>query len=320
MEKIETYGLLDYIESQGLIDTKSIGRIIKQTNNTFTVATTDGLINHVKQMRTKKEKKKNHAKNTFVIGDFVRFEKIEEHYFLIDYFKRKNVVSKADSQAKKSYRQQFTEQLMAANIDHVFITISADQRFTLSKLERYILTFSIPHASLDILITKSDYKEQAHYLIKQIEASDLNYPVLKLSMYDEESVEIIRNKITKQSTAIVLGASGAGKSTLINQLIGKEDELTGVVRSDGKGKHTTTYSSLIALPQSGGYIVDTPGIKSIATTKKNSVNVFDDINELSKSCKFRDCQHKTEPKCAVKQAVINGKLSKEQLERYHKYM
>lgn len=319
MKEREIYGILGYVKEQGLAGANNIGRIIKQTNNTYTIATLNGIIEQVKQKRTKKEKKKKQIKHDFVIGDYVRFEKIEEHYFLIDYFERKNVVSKADSQAKKSYRKQTTEQLMAANIDHVFITISADQRFTLSKLERYILTFSVPDATLDILITKADYKEQAHYLTKQIEASDLNYPVLKLSMHDGESIEALRDKMTAESTSIVLGASGAGKSTLINQLIGDSDERTGEVRSDGKGKHTTTYSSLVVLPNGSGYIVDTPGIKSIATTQKNHVNLFEDIVALSRECKFRDCKHQTEPGCAVKKAVEKDIISKQSLDRFKKY-
>lgn len=86
---------------------------------------------------------------------------------------------------------------MASNVDHVFITISTDQWFTLSKLERYILTFSIPNAALTILITKADYDEQAHYLMKQIEASDFNEKIHKISIHDEESIRKIRNQLTK---------------------------------------------------------------------------------------------------------------------------
>lgn len=103
-------------------------------------------------------------------------------------------------------------------------------------------------------------------------------------------------------------------------MIGDTEEKTGAVRRDGKGKHTTTYSTLIALPESESYIIDTPGIKSISTTKKINESLFEEIIDLSRNCKFRDCQHKTEPNCAVKRAVENDEISIVQLERYHKYL
>lgn len=319
MDKNKYFGISRFVEGRQLNADSKIGRIIKQTNHTFTVATMDGVLEQVKQKRIKKEKKKNSFNNTFVVGDFIIIEKVKEHYFLVKYFERNNIVSKAESKSKKSFREQTVEQIMAANIDHVFITISADQRFTLSKIERYILTFTIPNANLDILITKADYKEQAHYLIKQIEASDFNEEVYNISIYDQTTINQIKNKMTENSTSILLGASGAGKPTLINKIIGENEEKTGAVRSDGKGKHTTTYSSLVPIPGRHAYIIDTPGIKSISTTKEIKNKTFDDILDLSKNCKFRNCNHDTEPYCAVKQAVENGSLSREKLERYHKY-
>ena len=319
MNKHTDFGISQFIEDRQLNVDSKIGRIIKQTNHTFTVATMEGLLEQVKQKRTKKEKKKNNFNHTYVVGDFVTIEEDEEHFFLGEYFERKNIVSKAESKAKKSFREQTVEQIMAANIDHVFITISADQRFTLSKLERYILTFTVPNATLDILITKADYKEQAHYLTKQIEASDFNEDVFNTSIFDQTTINQIKNKITENSTSILLGASGAGKSTLINKIIGESDEKTGAVRSDGKGKHTTTYSSLVSIPGKNAYIIDTPGMKSISTTQEINNNLFDDILDFSKDCKFRNCQHNTEPHCAVKQAVEDGLLSQERLERYRKY-
>lgn len=317
MDRKVDYGLIDFIANNKSESTDSMGRIIMQTNHTYTVVTKSKIIEHVKQIRTKKEKKKK-LNSPYVVGDYVEIIKKEEHYFLGKVFDRKNIISKSESKAKKSYRKQTVEQLIASNIDHVFITISSDQRFTLSKLERYILTFTIPNSTIDIIITKSDYEEQANYLERSIIVSELNLNVYKISIYNQDTLTQIKNRIKTNSTSVILGASGTGKSTLINMLSEKVQEKTGVVRSDGKGKHTTTYSTIIPILNDTAYMIDTPGIKSISTSRDTEKIVFKEILEISKKCKFRDCHHKTEPACAVKEAVRAGELSAQKVERFHK--
>lgn len=197
MHKNKDYGLTTFIANKK-IESNNIGRIIKQTNHTYTVATKSKIVEHVKQIRTKKVKKKN-LNSPYVVGDYVGLIKKEEHYFLGEILDRKNVLSKSESKAKESYRKQIVEQLVASNIEHVFITVSTDQRFTLSKLERYLLTFTVPAATIDILITKSDYNEQATYIENYIEASELNINTYKISIYNEHSI----NQIKKESHRIV---------------------------------------------------------------------------------------------------------------------
>lgn len=204
MHKKKDYGLTTFITNKNIKGINNIGRIIKQTNHTYTVVTHTKIIEHVKQNRTKKEKK--NLNSPYVVGDYVRIIKKEEHFFLETIFDRKNVLTKSESKAKKSYRKQIVEQLVASNIDHVFITISTDQRFTLSKLERYILTFTVPDATIDILITKSDYEEQANYLESYIRASELNVDIYIISIYNEDSINQIRKKIMPDSTSVLLGA------------------------------------------------------------------------------------------------------------------
>lgn len=317
MDKRVDYGLTGFIKNKKIERTSNIGRIIMQTNHTYTVVTQAGIFEHVKQIRTKKEKKRD-INSPYVVGDYVEIIKKEEHYFLAKVFDRKNILSKSESKAKKSFRRQTVEQLMASNIDHVFITISSDQRFTLSKLERYILTFTIPNATIDIIITKSDHEEQTKFLESSIKASELNLNVYKTSIYNTNSFNPIKKRITSNSTAVLLGASGTGKSTLINMLADEYQEKTGAVRSDGKGKHTTTYTTIVPILNSTAYIIDTPGIKSISTSRETEEIIFKEILELSKKCNFRDCQHRTEPACAVKEAVRTGLLSVQKVERFHK--
>lgn len=312
------YGLSAFIQSNDLEKNSRIGRIIKKTNHTFSVVTIDGVIDQVKQKRTKKEKKKNASKETYAVGDYVTIIRQAEHFFIDKYFERKNVLSKVESPAKKDFHHKEAEQLLASNIDEVFVTLATDQRFTLSKLERYLMTFSIPKAQLTVLITKADYHEQADYLMKQIKASELEVEMYPISIYEEKSINYIREKLSSHSTGVLLGASGTGKSTLINHLINRQEERTDDVRRDGKGKHTTTYSTLVAVP-TGGYLIDTPGFKAIAATKKVKETYFEDIIELARYCKFRDCKHQSEPQCAVKAAVEKGTLNKQRLESYLKY-
>lgn len=176
MQKNNDYGVTRFKNEHALMD-QWIGRIIKQTHHTFTVATEESILEQVKQKRSKKDKKKQSTKQEYVVGDFVS----------------------------------------------------------------------------------------------------------------------------------------------LVQLVGDERERTKEVRVDGKGKHTTTYSTLIPIPETESYVIDTTGIKSIATTKKvDKSSLFQDIEDLARFCKFRDCKHDTEPKCAVKEAVNNGELDKQRLERFHK--
>lgn len=318
MTKQKNYGVKKYIQENQIKDLW-IGRIIKKTNATFTVATEAGILEQVHQKLSKSGKKKQSKASLFVVGDFVVLEQRAEHVIATEFLPRKNVLSKAQSQAKKSWKKQTEEQLVAANIDHLFVTIATDQRFTLSKLERYLVTFGQTTMEQTILITKADNEEQAENLRKQMIAAYPDLQVEEVSATQNINLEKVKSLLKPDTTAILLGSSGSGKSTLINALLGEEREQTNLVRRDGKGKHTTTYSTLVPIPETESFIIDTPGIKSIVTTKKvDQKALFEDIEELAKFCKFRDCKHQSEPNCAVKQAVKDGKLDQQRLDRYRK--
>lgn len=318
MKIVNDFGVAEFKNKMELED-ELIGRIVKQTHHTYSVATTDCMYDQVKQKLSKSDKKKGALTSTYVVGDFVSLEKTEEHMWIKECFKRKNVLSKAKSQAKKTRKVQEKEQLVASNVDHVFLTLSTDQRFTLSKLERYLVTFTEYNIKQTVLITKSDFSEQADYLVSQIAAVYPELDILRVSALKENGIKEIKQRLIPGTTTILIGASGAGKSTIINKLVGAHREKTNDVRVDGKGKHTTTYSTIIPIPDTGSYIIDTPGIKSIATTKKTKEDtLFSDIIDLAKDCKFRDCHHLSEPKCAVKKAVELGELDEQRLARYRK--
>ena len=127
----------------------------------------------------------------------------------------------------------------------------------------------------------------------------------------------IREYIKKGKTATFIGSSGVGKSTLINKLIGNEVLETNGIRNDDKGKHTTTYRQLLLVPQ-GGVVIDTPGMRELGIVNADLDKSFSDIEELAKRCKFSDCCHENEPKCAVREAIEAGLIDMKRLQSYKK--
>lgn len=259
----------------------------------------------------------NHLNEDVVVGDFVEAILYENEYYIKEILNRSTVLSKAYNKTKKSYAYNASEQILASNIDQIFIIIAADQRFTISKLERYLMTFSNMAQELNIVISKSDHKYLTCKIYEEIRSIYPNIKINTISIFDEESMKKIQKIFKPNKTSILLGSSGAGKSTLINYLIGDDFIETQEVKKDKKGKHTTTSSSLYYMKSTKSYIIDTPGFKAISTNRKSDENIlFSEIFELSKHCKFNDCKHETEPGCAVKEAIKNDEALRKKYERY----
>lgn len=256
--------------------------------------------------------------NNYYVGDYVRLVDFDNKKFIKSVEPRINIVSKASNKTAKNYNYSYDEQILATNVDQIFILIASNQRFTISKLERYLLTFSRDNIKVSIIITKSDFKKPTQVIREMIHNYYPNLSIYYTSNYDSASIFQLKNLIQPQETVILLGSSGVGKSTLINTLQGVDTERTSTTRSgDSKGKHTTTYTKLIYIDILDCYLIDTPGFKGIDTTNEVNMNIlFERITILSQSCKFRDCQHISEPQCAVKTAVENGEITQEYYERY----
>lgn len=261
----------------------------------------------------------------YYVGDFVKVDQIDHRYQIIQVFKRDSVISKATSTAQKSFSFNDEEQIIAANVDQIFILISADQRFTLSKFERYMLTFSNMVKDLKVIISKSDYVENADTIERTIAEIYPHIKIYRSSIFDKEKVSEIKKLFIPNETSVLLGSSGAGKSTLINNLLDDVIMDTQSVRDDGKGKHTTTSSRLVFLNQTQSYVIDTPGFKTISTHRDVNEQVLRDVNEqvlferiaeYARHCKFSDCTHNEEPGCAIQRAIEIGELSRPMYERY----
>src|SRR4051812_6992393 len=212
------------------------------------------------------------------------------------------------------------EQVVAANIDVVFLVSGLDGDFNPRRIERYLVTAWESGASPVIVLNKSDLVDRAQEMVEEIAALAQGVPVHAVSAKQLESIEQIRSYVARGRTAALLGSSGVGKSSIANALLGEDRLRTHEVReSDSRGRHTTTGRQLVLVP-GGGILIDTPGMRELQLweTGEAVAGAFADIDALAENCRFRDCRHAGEPGCAAAAAVAAGMLPAERLESFRK--
>ncbi len=221
--------------------------------------------------------------------------------------------------SRKMAWQATEEQVLAANIDVVFVVTSLNEDLSLRRLERYLILARESGAQPVVLLTKSDLAVDLEGSVAAVESIAADIPVHALSNVTGEGLEEIRGYLGAGVTAALLGSSGVGKSTLINTLLGEELLATQELRGDGQGRHTTTRRELVQLP-GGGLVIDTPGMRELQLWVADEAleETFDDVTSLFAHCRFADCQHDSEPGCAVKAAISDGTLAPERWESYLK--
>ena len=203
------------------------------------------------------------------------------------------------------------EQIVAANVDIVFLVMGLDNDFSVRRLERYALLARESAAAPVILLTKPDVCADVPARVADVAAVAGDFPVHVLSPKLNQGVEQVRNYLVPGRTGALLGSSGVGKTTIINRLVGDDIRKTREVREhDSTGRHATIHRELIRLPD-GGLIIDTPGMRELQLWDVDEAvrETFEDIETLASSCHFSDCRHREEPRCAVKHAVERGQLA-----------
>ena len=210
-------------------------------------------------------------------------------------------------------------QIIAANIDTVFLVMALNSDFNLRRIERYLVMASQSGAQPAVVLSKSDLCSDPKHKTTQVAALAMGAPVHVVSVVNQTGLEELPFYVAPGKTVAMLGSSGVGKSTLINYLAGKEVQKTQDVRvHDGRGKHTTTSRQLILLP-GGGLVLDTPGMRELQLWDEPDLNkrplpgtppgidqAFSDIASLANQCYFRNCSHDGEPNCAIQSALAEG--------------
>ena len=210
-------------------------------------------------------------------------------------------------------------QVLAANIDTVFVTEGLQPEPDLGRIERLLALAWQNGAEPVVVLTKSDLAGDAELLVADVTAAAPGAAVYAVSAMTGAGMGVLAPYVAPGRTVALLGPSGAGKSTLTNALATVQVMATRAPRADHKGRHTTVHRELVALP-GGGMVIDTPGLRSIGLWDANAGvdRVFADIDALSADCRFNDCEHDSEPGCAVRAAVDAGLLAERRLRSWQK--
>jgi len=240
---------------------------------------------------------------------------------------RKTGTDQVDIQAVLPRRSEFSraaagrqtsQQIIAANIDTVFLVTGLDHNFNLRRIERYLTVARDSGADPVIVLNKADLCADTEIRRAEVEAVARGVPVTVTSAVTGRDFDEIQSFMRPGKTVALLGSSGVGKSTLVNRLLGREIQDTGPGRiDDGRGRHTTTTRNLFVVP-TGGILIDTPGLREIGLWETDVDQTFDDLVDLASRCRFSNCNHDGEPGCAVREAVETGALDPGRLTNWRK--
>jgi ribosome biogenesis GTPase len=221
--------------------------------------------------------------------------------------------------SRKVAGTSYQEQIVAANVDYIFICMALNADFNMRRLERYISLAWQSGGTPVVILTKSDLCEDRSGYQAMVEKAFIGVDTHITCGFNEDDLEKIRQLVPKNKTVVFTGSSGVGKSTLINGLIGQVKQKTQSLRNDDQGRHTTTYRELLQL-EGGGLLVDTPGMREfglLGDEEEGLGKSFKDIEDLMVRCYFNNCSHTTEKGCKVLEALEDGSLDQE---RYHSFI
>lgn len=281
----------------------SVGRIIEQHKSNIIILSEDGQHDLIKPINSAR----------VCVGDWVLFD---EQKRLVRQLERQSIFQ------RKAPGSKVESQLIAANIDTVIIVCSLNDDFNLNRIERYLATAKEAQVEPVVVLTKADQCSNVDDKRQQVQSLDSLMMVHALNALDIKELQQLAAYCQQGTTLAFLGSSGVGKSTLVNGLLGYQALDTGIIREDdSKGRHTTTYRALKIMPQ-GAILMDTPGMRELqlAACEQGVNETFSEIIELAQQCRFSDCQHESEPSCAVQQSILSGDLEPRRLASYQKLL
>jgi ribosome biogenesis GTPase / thiamine phosphate phosphatase len=249
------------------------------------------------------------------VGDWVSAELLDDHHAVIH-----SVLPRRSAMTRKVAGQTMEEQVIASNVDELFIVNALNQDFNLRKIERYLIMAWESGARPVVVLTKADLSEETDQRVIEVEAIAPGVPVHAVSALENRGIETLLPYLLPGKTIAVTGSSGAGKSTLLNWLSNKESQrVQGIREDDARGRHTTTHRELFVLP-GGALLMDTPGMRELQLwdAEDGWKEAFSDIEEMAAACRFRDCRHDKEAGCAIRSAIQEGTLDPKRLVNYLK--
>lgn len=288
-----------------------LARVIFQQKDLYTVVSEKGT--HSAKITGKMMYEAKDFSAYPAVGDWVAIEYGESISIIHAILPRKSMLE------RKSAGVTSVGQIIATNIDYVFICMSLNENYNLRRLERYLAVVFSSGAIPLVLLTKSDLTNDVESLFREAQICAPSVTILTSSSIESDGYEQVKNLMQKGKSYAFIGSSGVGKSTLVNALLGETIMETFDVGKMAKGRHITTSRSLFITPDEF-IIIDTPGMRELQIDQADFTSAFADIETYAESCKFNDCTHTFEPHCAVLKAVEEGVLSFERLRNFQKML
>lgn len=303
---IQQLGWNSYFSQQLTLDDyqhRLIARVVEQQRSGYRLLSEQGAI----------ELANHHQLPAMAVGDWLL---LNQQLHFVRLLERRSLFQ------RKAAGSKLARQLIAANVDTLFIVSSLNHDLKLSRIERYLALAYEVGAQPVVVLTKADLCIDASERRAQVQGLDPMLLVETVNALDSDSIAPLTHWCGSGQTVAVMGSSGVGKSTLSNTLLGEGQQQTGGIREDdSKGRHVTTARSLHRLPH-GGVLIDTPGMRELQLSdcEAGVKETFSDIEELAQQCRFSDCQHGNEPGCAVQQALGTGEIDQRRLDNYFKLL